>query len=714
VSSEINSERRSNSNQVKQSVVLPLILGTAALLALLTNPNLPTGNIAAGFDRDLLDKFHEMGRMTAPREGIVVMGLDDASLTLSAAWPEDIAASPTLQAMKQVYPWPRRVWAQLIDRLCDAGAKAVFLDLAFIHESDPEDDRLLGEAFRRHPGKVVLGGKFDISVVGQEELSELVLPNPSIVGTATFDDGGIGLLNFWMDEDHVLRTANFLRTRAEAAGGILDPTEKPLPSVARLLASIADPACLKGVQPAERLRFCNPAAYNPRSLHEVFVPGLWEANYGNGKFFKDKIVLVGAAAQQLQDYQKTPVGTIFGVQLHAQALTALLNHSFVYSTKPQTLWIVFFLAVLLAWLVVTLVRQPVLSLLAMIILAGAAYIVSVLLFNYHGIEFSPLRFIVPFVACGLAAEIGDFLVQLAEKRKLHRALIRYTSAEFVNEMLKDREGIYTTLGGVERVVTVLFSDVRGFTSMSENMTPHEVVSQLNEYLTRMVEHVPKNRGVVDKFIGDAVMALWGSMRARSNVDDLKRDAFNAVTSALAMLKALDELNAGWKLRGIAELRIGIGIHQGSVIAGNIGAASPMEKMDITVIGDSVNLASRLEGVTKEYGVDLIISDAVQQQVKEDFLCRSADLVKVKGKAKPVEVFAVVGPHPSEPLGGLAAYEQGVSLYRQGNFTGARDAFVQATNEGLKDELTSIYIKRCETLIQNPPEDWDGVYVMTKK
>jgi adenylate cyclase len=375
---------------------------------------------------------------------------------------------------------------------------------------------------------------------------------------------------------------------------------------------------------------------------------------------------------------------------------------------------VFFLAVLLAWLVVTLVRQPVLSLLTMIILAGAAYIISVLLFNYHGIEFSPLRFIVPLVACGLAAEIGDFLVQLAEKRKLHRALIRYTSAEFVNEMLKDREGIYTTLGGVERVVTVLFSDVRGFTSMSENMTPFEVVSQLNEYLTRMVEHVPRNRGVVDKFIGDAVMALWGSMRARSNEADLKRDAFNAVTSALAMLKALDELNAGWKLRGIAELRIGIGIHQGSVIAGNIGAASPMEKMDITVIGDSVNLASRLEGITKEYRVDLIVSDSVQKQIKDDFICRSAGFVKPSGKTVAVEIYSVMGPHGNEPPAGLETFEKGMLLYFHGDFPAAHQTFITAASEGLDDGLTHVYIKRCETLIQNPPEHWDGVYVMTKK
>jgi adenylate cyclase len=194
----------------------------------------------------------------------------------------------------------------------------------------------------------------------------------------------------------------------------------------------------------------------------------------------------------------------------------------------------------------------------------------------------------------------------------------------------------------------------------------------------------------------------------------REDAINAVTSSLAMREALVELNAGWRERNIAELKIGMGVHQGDVVVGNIGSEAPFEKMDLTVIGDAVNLASRLEGVTKEYGVDLIISDTVQRHVKDAFLCRSADLVAVKGKARPVEVFTVIGPLSATPLPGLDTFETGVRLYREGSFSEAESAFNQAAAEGLDDKLTHVYQERCRDLISNPPDTWNGVYVMTKK
>jgi adenylate cyclase len=267
---------------------------------------------------------------------------------------------------------------------------------------------------------------------------------------------------------------------------------------------------------------------------------------------------------------------------------------------------------------------------------------------------------------------------------------------------------------VERTVTVSFSDVRGFTSMSESMTPTQVVTQLNEYLSRMVERVFQHRGLVDKFIGDAVMALWGSTRFKPSEEGCKQDAINAVHASLTMRSALEELNADWRTRDIAELKIGMGIHQGDVVVGNIGSESPFEKMDLTVIGDAVNLASRLEGVTKEYGVDLVISDAVQRHVKDVFLCRSADLVAVKGKLKPVEVFTVIGPLAEAAAAGIESFEAGIRLYREGRFTDAEAAFHRAAAEGLDDKLTHLYQERCRDLAANPPETWNGVYVMTKK
>jgi adenylate cyclase len=309
---------------------------------------------------------------------------------------------------------------------------------------------------------------------------------------------------------------------------------------------------------------------------------------------------------------------------------------------------------------------------------------------------------------------GNFLSQLRQSRKLSRFIQRYHSPDRVAHLLKDRANLFSTLGGIERAVTILFSDVRGFTTMSEGMKPEQLVTQLNEYLSRMVEKVFISAGSIDKFIGDAVMALWGSMPQPGSGQGLNDDALNAVTSAVAMRDVLKELNVGWKARGMTEWAVGIGIHQGNVIVANVGSAPPYERMELTVIGDNVNLSSRLEGATKEYGVDIIISDVVQRHVKEKFLCRSADLVQVKGKAQPVEVFTVIGNHTAAEPRGLADFEQGVAHYRAGEFKDALDAFNRAAAAELNDKLTSVYCKRCEALIAAPPENWTGVFVMKEK
>ena len=247
--------------------------------------------------------------------------------------------------------------------------------------------------------------------------------------------------------------------------------------------------------------------------------------------------------------------------------------------------------------------------------------------------------------------------------------------------------------------------------MSEVLTAQEMVTQLNEYFERMVAAVFQRKGAVDKFIGDAMMAGWGRFRDHPSEAELADDACQAVAAALAMRAELAILNAGWRAKNMTELSIGIGIHQGEAVVGEIGSH---ERAELTAIGDCVNLGSRLEGATKEYGLDLLISDVVQQRVASRFICRSVDLVRVKGKSKPVEVFTVLGPREIAPPTGLDDFEKGMSLYREGRFGDARRFFDQAAADGMDDFLTNVFIQRCGNLIAMPPENWDGVYTMTKK
>ena len=237
------------------------------------------------------------------------------------------------------------------------------------------------------------------------------------------------------------------------------------------------------------------------------------------------------------------------------------------------------------------------------------------------------------------------------------------------------------------------------------------MAQLNEYLERMVEVTFGHRGSIDKFIGDAVMAVWGRLRDPSDEQTLNEEALAAVTTAVRMREELAKLNTGWKQRGMQELAFGIGIHQGEAIVGNIGSSA---RMEFTAIGDTVNSASRLESATKQYGTDLIISDAVRARVSGQFVCRTADMVKVKGKLVPMEIFTVPGRVGECDLAALEIFEEAVRLFRGGIFDEALAAFEKARAAGLDDGLTAMYVERCQEMIANPPENWDGVWTMTKK
>ena len=315
------------------------------------------------------------------------------------------------------------------------------------------------------------------------------------------------------------------------------------------------------------------------------------------------------------------------------------------------------------------------------------------------------------VSSGASFSIIEQVVERMEKAKLRRTFERYVSKDIVKELVDNPEGWLNATKGQRKPITVLFSDVRGFTTLTENAAdPHALVAQLNEYFDEMVEIVFANKGTLDKFIGDAVMAHWGSITTEGVTTDVRR----AVATAVRMRKTLALLNPQWKTRGMLELHVGIGVNMGEAIVGNLGSK---EKAEVSVIGDAVNLASRLEGVTKQYHIDLCIGENVALLVREFFILRSLDLIVVKGKTKPVAIFAVLderSPGVSDPAW-LARHEEAVKLYRKGDFAAAEAAWREVLAQAPGDGIAETFIARCAELQASPPVGkWDGVFEMKSK
>jgi adenylate cyclase len=277
----------------------------------------------------------------------------------------------------------------------------------------------------------------------------------------------------------------------------------------------------------------------------------------------------------------------------------------------------------------------------------------------------------------------------------------------VADRLLDGEG--DALGGTLMEASVLFSDIRSFTTISERLGPRETVTMLNEYFSIMVDKIGENQGILDKFIGDAIMAVFGVPF------EGPRDADNAVVSAIQMMQALHPFNRDRLAAGKELVHIGIGVNTGEVVSGNIGSS---KRMDYTVIGDGVNLAARLEGATKPYGTAILVSEFTVAALQDEYQIREVDRLRVKGKTLPVAVFEIM-----DHLEGIVTdldqvrecYLAGLGAYRLRDWSGAKGHFGEAVKLSDSEALSRLYIDRCDHFMANPPAaDWDGVWTMTSK
>jgi adenylate cyclase len=423
---------------------------------------------------------------------------------------------------------------------------------------------------------------------------------------------------------------------------------------------------------------------------------------------RGKIALIGTSAPGLLDLRSTPVGSVFpGVEIHANMITAMLDNDF--KQKPPYMLgaeVVLLLigGIALAMLVplVSPLKATLVSLLAILLITG----LNVILWTKGGMVL-PLASSLLMTAALFALNMSwGYFVESRSKRQFTELFGQYVPPELVDKMAADPEKY--SMEGKSEELTVLFSDIVGFTSISESLEPKELSQFINDYLTAMSLVIRNHRGTLDKYIGDAIMAFWGAP-----VEDPEH-ARQGVISAMAMQTELDKLRAQMLARGWPDIRIGVGVNTGQMRVGDMGSKL---RRAYTVMGDAVNLGSRLEGLTRVYGVGIIVGPNTKQAVK-DIVFRELDRVKVKGKDEPVDIFEPVGIEgqvDNKVMDEIKLWHKALRAYRAQKWDEAEMDLFNLQRMSPESRLYQLYFERIKQCRIDPPgPDWDGVTAFKTK
>ncbi len=509
------------------------------------------------------------------------------------------------------WPWPRAVHAKFLDLVGRGNPAAIGLDILFTEPSlhGPSDDVALGAAVDRIRDRIVLAAA--LTTVGDASFVKQALnpPIPEIRGKAAF-----GSADYDSDADAFVRRATLHRDFQDRDWLGFDMliykaglTRAPAPSGHELLVNYRG----------------GPGTFPMVAYHRVLTGEV------PPEVFAGKIVLVGATTPTLHDIFPTPFASqsgMPGVEIHAHTLETLLQGIPLRRVSPLLVPVVAVLAAAgAAWTATALRPLPAFGIVAAAIGGYLAASHAAFLWARYWVE------VVPVPLALLVTYAGTVAKNFTQEQRQKRRLSRFFSPDVVAEIIRHKDD--SKLAATRRRVTVLFSDIRGFTSMSEKMQPEEVVTFLREYLTVMTEAVFKHGGTVDKYIGDAIMALYNVPLEAPN------HALRAVRTALEFQERVRPLGERFAARHGGHLACGVGIHTGDAVVGTIGSE---QRLEYTAIGDTINLGSRLEGITKEFSVPIIISEATYAEIREYFAVRDLGEVTVKGKAIPVKIYAVLG------------------------------------------------------------------------
>ena len=422
---------------------------------------------------------------------------------------------------------------------------------------------------------------------------------------------------------------------------------------------------------------------------------------------KGKIVLVGTTAPGLLDLRSTPVQSIYpGVEIHANIISGILDQRINHSPA----WVIGYEFIILILIAATMafllpVSSPFMATVATTIVLILTVSGTLMAWNSHIILPLASPVLLIFLTYILHMSYG-FFIESRGKRQLAHLFGQYIPPEIVDEMSKSPTKF--SLDGENRVMTVLFSDVRGFTTISEGMDPKQLTQLMNALLTPMTRVIHKHRGTIDKYMGDAIMSFWGAPLQDPD------HARNALHAAMEMMIELKIMQKDFESRGWPPVNIGIGLNTGNMNVGNMGSEF---RMAYTVLGDSVNLGARLEGLTKEYGVNIIVSESTKKSVPE-FTYRDLDLVRVKGKNEPIAIFEPIGHEDEideETTLELSKYNQALKSFRAQNWDQAETAFFALSQIHPDRFLYQVYLDRVTHYRDHlPSDDWDGVFTHTSK
>ncbi len=694
-----------------------------------------TGTFNA-LDRVILDYKFRYLQQEDPNKKIVLVSIDEKSLSY-------------FNRNGMYWPWPREFYHIVTDYLSESGAKLIVYDILF---DTPDFDRrnLSGSMSDRRfvqslqeTGKGVLSFKSTANETpaNVSENQAPVIDHFDIKNAPPYDEphmltskpiqkfaqaaSGLGNTVMSTDQDGLIRSVHlfdslahkgFVPTLSMAAYLELQPDTLTLEWTDRGLR--AGPQLIPLQENGDYLinwykkGGVREGTFPYYSFHAIVQSAIKRMQDPQAEVsvppsvFEDKVIVIGASAAGLGDIKSTPMSSLEafpGMEIQATLLNNLIGGDFI--TQPP-MWLSILLLLMLTAGIPHVIAsmRPLNGAMATVGVLALLFFCGLALFAFERIWFSTGMYLVMAITTYTGAATYKYFAEEKQKKEIRDAFGQYVQPEFVEQLIAQPDLLQ--LGGQKKRLTVMFSDLAGFTTISEQKEPEELVSFLNEYLGAMTDIIFEHFGTVDKYIGDAVMAFWGAPIGQTD------HAILACRSTLKMLRKVEEMTPQ-----NTDTHARFGLATGDMIVGNIGSYN---RFNYTVLGDNVNLAARLEAANKKFGTRTMIAEQTYQQVKDEFFCRQLDLLVVKGKTKPVRVYELMGDkqsadHPENLKEIIDIYQQALDHYYNRDWDKAIKYFNRVMDLKPNDGPSQTYIKRCNQFKNEPPaENWDGVFQLTTK